>query len=48
MPKQNQFTDIDKFLEWFISKKPATVYLVKNKARFCMVKNHCFKDWYDD
>ena len=34
MPKQEQFTDVDNFLEWYMSKRPETVYLVKNKARY--------------
>ena len=34
---QEQFTDIDKFLDWFRSTRPETIYLVKNKARYAEV-----------
>ena len=37
MPKQEQFIDIDEFLEWYLSKRPETVFLVKNKARYAEV-----------
>ena len=37
MPNQEQFTDIEQFIDWYISKRPATIYLVKNKARYAEV-----------
>ncbi len=37
MSKQENFEDIDKFLDWYKSKRPETVYLVKNKARYAEV-----------
>ena len=37
MPNQEKFTDVDEFLEWYKSKRPETIYLVKNKARYTEV-----------
>jgi len=39
MPEQTTFTDIDDFLEWYKSKRPETIYLVKNKQRYAEVMN---------
>jgi len=34
MPKKELFKDTDKFLEWYKSKRPETIYLIKNKQRY--------------